>query len=121
LFRVYFTPYILLYNFYLHDVNLLEILVSISSIGYYHIFALNLRDSHIFILDLITTGIINKEDRVKRFSHALKQINRNITRVVRLKHSNYEGKRDSIASQIMFLLLLGNVAAMLIFDLFPIF
>jgi hypothetical protein len=29
---------------------------------------------------------------MKRFSHALKQIEDNIARVVRLKHSNYEGK-----------------------------
>jgi hypothetical protein len=37
-------------------------------------------------------GIINKEDQMKRFSRALKQIEENIARVVRLKHSNYEGK-----------------------------
>jgi hypothetical protein len=64
----------------------------ISSIGYYQVFALNLRDSHIFILDPMTTGIIDKEDWMKRFSRALKQIEENIARVVRLKHSNYEGK-----------------------------
>jgi hypothetical protein len=44
----------------------------VSSIGYYRIFTLNLRDSHIHILDPMTTGIINKEDRMKRYSHALK-------------------------------------------------
>jgi hypothetical protein len=64
----------------------------VSSIGYYRVFTLNLRDSRIFILDPTTTGIIDKEDRMKRFSHALKQIEENIARVVRLKHSNYEGK-----------------------------
>jgi hypothetical protein len=64
----------------------------VSSIGYYCVFALNLRDSHIFILDLTTIGIINKEDRMKRYSRALKQIEENIARVVRLKYSNYEGK-----------------------------
>jgi hypothetical protein len=62
----------------------------VSSIGYYCVFALNLRDSRIFILDLMTTGIIDKEDRMKRFSRALKQIEENIVRVMRLKHSNYE-------------------------------
>jgi hypothetical protein len=64
----------------------------VSSIGYYCVFALNLRDNHIFILDLATIGIINKEDRMKRYSRALKQIEKNIARVVRLKYSNYEGK-----------------------------
>jgi hypothetical protein len=64
----------------------------VSSIGYYRVFALNLRDSHIFILDPTTAGIVDKEDWMKRFSRALKQIEENITRVVRLKHSNYEGK-----------------------------
>jgi hypothetical protein len=44
----------------------------VSSIGYYRVFALSLRDSHIFILDPTTTGIIDKEDRMKRLSHALK-------------------------------------------------
>jgi hypothetical protein len=53
---------------------------------------LNLRDSRIFILDPMTTWIIDKEDQMKRFSHALKQTEENIARVVRLKHSNYEGK-----------------------------
>jgi hypothetical protein len=37
----------------------------ISSIGYYHIFTLDLRDSRIFILDPMTTGIIDKEDRME--------------------------------------------------------
>jgi hypothetical protein len=37
----------------------------VSSIGYYCVFALNLRDGRIFILDPMTTGIINKEDRMK--------------------------------------------------------
>jgi hypothetical protein len=37
----------------------------VSSIGYYRIFKLNLWDSHIFILDLTTSGIIDKEDRMK--------------------------------------------------------
>jgi hypothetical protein len=64
----------------------------ISSIGYYHVFALNMRDSHIFILDLTTIGIVDKEDRMKRFSRALKQIEENIARVVRLNQLNYEGK-----------------------------
>jgi hypothetical protein len=45
---------------------------AISSIGYYHVFALNIRDSHIFILNPMRTGIVDKEDRMKRFSHALK-------------------------------------------------
>jgi hypothetical protein len=66
--------------------------VPISSIGYYRVFALNLRDSHIFILDTMTAGIIEKEDWMKQFSRALKQIEENIASVVRLKHSNYEGK-----------------------------
>jgi succinyl-CoA synthetase beta subunit len=64
----------------------------VSSIGYYRVFTLNLRDSHIFILDPTTTGIVDKEDWMKRFSRALKQIEENIATVVRLKHSNYEGK-----------------------------
>jgi hypothetical protein len=64
----------------------------VSSIGYYHVFALNVRDSHIFILDPMITWIIDKEDQMKWFSHALKQIEENIERVVRLKYSNYEGK-----------------------------
>jgi hypothetical protein len=64
----------------------------VSSIGYYRVFTLNLRDSHIFILGPMTIRIIDKEDWMKRFSHALKQIEENIARVVRLKHSNYEGK-----------------------------
>jgi hypothetical protein len=37
----------------------------VSSIGYYRVFALNLRDSHIFILDLAITGILDKEDWMK--------------------------------------------------------
>jgi hypothetical protein len=64
----------------------------VLSIGYYRVFTLNLRDSHIFILDLMTTGIVDKEDQMKRFSHALKQIEENIATIMRLKHSNYEGK-----------------------------
>jgi succinyl-CoA synthetase beta subunit len=64
----------------------------VSSIGYYRVFTLNLRDSHIFILDPTTTGIVDKEVWMKRFSRALKQIEENIATVVRLKHSNYEGK-----------------------------
>jgi hypothetical protein len=64
----------------------------ISSIGYYRVFTLNMRDSRIFILDPTTTGIVDKEDWMKRFSRALKQIEENIARVVKLKHSNYEGK-----------------------------
>jgi hypothetical protein len=64
----------------------------VSSIGYYRVFAVNMRDSHIFILDPTTTGIVHKEERKKRFSHALKQIEENIATIVRLKHSNYEGK-----------------------------
>jgi hypothetical protein len=64
----------------------------VSSIGYYCVFALNLRDSHIFLLDPTTTGIVDKEDRMKRFSRALKLMEENIARVMRLKHSNHEGK-----------------------------
>jgi hypothetical protein len=64
----------------------------VSSIGYYRVFTLNLTDSRIFILDPTTTRIVHKEDRMKRFSRALKQIEENIARVVRLKHLNYEGK-----------------------------
>jgi hypothetical protein len=37
----------------------------VSSIGYYRVFALNLRDSCIFILDPMTTGIVDKEDQMK--------------------------------------------------------
>jgi hypothetical protein len=58
----------------------------ISSIGYYRVFTLNMRDSRIFILDPTTTGIVDKEDWMKRFSRALKQIEENIARVVKLKH-----------------------------------
>jgi hypothetical protein len=65
---------------------------AVSSTGYYCVFVLNLRDSRIFILDPTTTAIVDKEDRMKRFSRALKQVEENIARVVRLKHSNYEGK-----------------------------
>jgi hypothetical protein len=64
----------------------------VSSIGHYRIFAVNMRDSHIFILDSTTTGIVYKEEQMKRFSHTLKHIEENIATVVRLKHSNYEGK-----------------------------
>jgi hypothetical protein len=64
----------------------------VLSIGYYCVFALNLRDSRIFILDLMTIGIVDKEDQMKRFSRALKQIEENIATIMRLKHSNYEGK-----------------------------
>jgi hypothetical protein len=64
----------------------------VSSSGYDRVFIVNLRDNHIFILDPTMTGIVDKEDRMKRLSHALKQIEENIERVVRLKHSNYEGK-----------------------------
>jgi hypothetical protein len=79
--------------FYLHDVYLLlEILMLLSSIGYYRVFALNFWDSSIFILDPMTTRIIDKEDRMKQFSRVLKQIEENIARVVTLKHLNYEGK-----------------------------
>jgi hypothetical protein len=52
--------------FYLHDVYLLlKILMPISSIGYYRVFTLNLRDSHIFILDPMTIGIVDKKDWMK--------------------------------------------------------
>jgi hypothetical protein len=44
----------------------------ISSIGYYGVFALNLRDGHIFILDPTTTGIVDKEYLMKQFSRKLK-------------------------------------------------
>jgi hypothetical protein len=64
----------------------------VPSIGYYRVFTVNMRDSHIFILDPTTTGIIHKEERMKRFSRALKQIEENIATVVRLIYSNYEGK-----------------------------
>jgi hypothetical protein len=64
----------------------------VSSICYYCVFALNLRDSHIFLLDPTTTGIVDKEDRMKRFSRALKLMEENIAIVMRLKHSNHEGK-----------------------------
>jgi hypothetical protein len=64
----------------------------VSSIGYYRVFALNLRESRIFIPDPTTTRIVDKEDRRKQFSRALKLIAENIARVARLKHSNYEGK-----------------------------
>jgi hypothetical protein len=37
----------------------------VSSIGYYCVFTLNMRDSRKFILDPMTTGIIDKEDRMK--------------------------------------------------------
>jgi hypothetical protein len=53
---------------------LLEILMLVSNIGYYRVFTLNLRESHIFILDSTTTRIIDKEDWMKRFSRGLKQI-----------------------------------------------
>jgi hypothetical protein len=72
------------------------------------------------MLDPTTTGIVDKEDRMKQFSRALKQIEKNIARVERLKHSNYKVKSDNIASQIMFLLLLKN-ASDILFDLFPNF
>jgi hypothetical protein len=52
--------------------TILEILMPVSSIGYYRVFTLNLRDSHIFIPDPTTTGLVDKEDRMKRFSCALK-------------------------------------------------
>jgi hypothetical protein len=64
----------------------------VSSIGYYRVFTLNLRDSRIFILFPTTIGILDKEDRMKRFSCALKHIEENIARIMRLKYSNYEGK-----------------------------
>jgi hypothetical protein len=64
----------------------------ISCIGYYRVFAVNMRDNHIFILDPTTTEVIHKEERMKRFSRALKQIEENIAKIVRLKRSNYEGK-----------------------------
>jgi hypothetical protein len=48
--------------------TILEIFMPVSSIGYYHVFALNLRDSRIFILDPTTIAIIEKEDWMKRFS-----------------------------------------------------
>jgi hypothetical protein len=36
----------------------------VSSIDYYRVFTLNLRDRCIFILDPTTTGIVDKEDRM---------------------------------------------------------
>jgi hypothetical protein len=53
---------------------ILKILMLVSSIGYYRVFTLNLGDNHIFILDPTTTGIVDKENWMKRFSRALKQI-----------------------------------------------
>jgi hypothetical protein len=57
----------------------------VSSGGYYRVFTLNLWESRIFILDPMTTGIVDKEDWMKWFSHELKQIKENMARVVRLK------------------------------------
>jgi hypothetical protein len=39
----------------------------VLSIGYYRVLAINLRDNRIFILDPTTIGIVDKEDRMKRF------------------------------------------------------
>jgi hypothetical protein len=37
----------------------------VSSGGYYRVFTLNLWESRIFILDPMTTGIVDKEDWMK--------------------------------------------------------
>jgi hypothetical protein len=63
----------------------------VSSIGYYQIYAINLKDKGIWILDS-TPGSVDKGEQLKRFSHTLKQIEENIIKVVRLKHPNYEVK-----------------------------
>jgi hypothetical protein len=63
----------------------------ITSIGYYRIFALNLLDKCVFVLDP-TPGTTNKGERMKRYYRTLTQIEENITKVVRLKHPNYKVK-----------------------------
>jgi hypothetical protein len=63
----------------------------LANIGYYRIFALNLLDKCVFVLDQ-TPGTANKEERMRRYYHTLTQIEENITKVVRLKHPNYEVK-----------------------------
>jgi hypothetical protein len=63
----------------------------VASIGYYRIFALNLLDKCVFVLDP-TPGTANKGERMKRYYRTLTQIEENITKVVRLKHPNYEVK-----------------------------
>jgi PII-like signaling protein len=68
--------------------------MSVSSIGYYRIFTLNLRDSRIFTLDPTTIRIVDKEDRMKRFSRALKQIEENIVRADGTTKSRQTPQRD---------------------------
>jgi hypothetical protein len=63
----------------------------VSSIGYYQIYDVNLKDKCIWILDL-TSGSANKGEWLKRYSHTLKQIEENVIKVMRLKHLNYEVK-----------------------------
>jgi hypothetical protein len=63
----------------------------VSSIGYYQIYAVNLKDTCIWILDP-TPGNANEGEGLKRYSHTLKQIEENVIKVVRLKHPNYEVK-----------------------------
>jgi hypothetical protein len=63
----------------------------VSSIGYYRIYAINLKDKCIWILDP-TPGSAYKGERLKHYSRTLKQIEENIIKVVRLKHLNYEVK-----------------------------
>jgi hypothetical protein len=69
-FFIYFIPY-----YYITFTGLMLIywiLMPVSSIGYYRVFALNLRDSHIFILDSTTPGTVYKEEQMKQYSCALK-------------------------------------------------
>jgi hypothetical protein len=59
----------------------------VSSIGYYRIYAVNLNDKCIWILDSLTPRSADKGEQMKRYFHTLKQIEENIIKVVRLKHS----------------------------------
>jgi hypothetical protein len=63
------------------------------SIGYYWVFAVNLNDKCVFILDP-TPGSADKGEQLKCYSRTLKQIEENIIKIMRLKHPHYEVKHS---------------------------
>ena len=58
-------------------------------LGFYQVFALNVRNKHVFVLDP-TPGTTNKGERLTRYVRRIMQIEQNIKSVVKLKHPNCE-------------------------------
>jgi hypothetical protein len=103
-----FPCLLVIYHFCWSDV-IFQILMLVSSIGYYRIYAVNLNDKCIWILDSLTPRSADKGEQMKRYFHTLKQIEENIIKVVRLKHSIMKWSTGIITSHIIFLLVWGKL------------